>query len=127
MSFKTIEKIFHSGALKKGVAIGAHLSSKRILCVLRFGSDILEAMNWGPGCYLGLAYGTGHHAGKLRIGLDELSGFKLQRGAPRDVSKALRCSRIGDGKKHKSQSVQYKIAIGYLYINLPDWARPMDK
>jgi hypothetical protein len=126
MSFETIEKK-HGAAQAKGVAVGAGRYSQGIAVRIRFAPDVLNAMDWSPGRCLGLAYGTGRHAGKLRIGLDELNGLRLQNNGLRDRSKFLVCTRIGDGKKHPSQSAPHKISNGYLYIDLPDWALPADR
>ncbi len=124
MSFKTIEKRRGSIAHRRGVSIGAVSRGKYIYSRFRFGADILETMNWSPGCHLALAYGDGHDKGKLRIGLDDLNGFTLQKGAPRDKGKYLQCRGIGDGKEHARVLVPHKISNGCLYIDLPDWACP---
>ncbi len=125
MSFKAIEHPKH-GPLATGVSIGASITGNRSAVRIRFGVDILNAMKWAPGCYLGLARGDGRDAGKLRIGLNELNGYKLLKGAPRDRSKFLFCGRLSDGKKHPSKFAPHQIRNGYLYIDLPDWARPAE-
>ena len=127
MSFRLIERTANHGSLASGVAVGAVKTTQGIKFRLRFAPDVLNAMNWSSGCYLSLAYGEGHHAGKLRIGADELNGFKLQKGTPNDRSKFLNCTRIGDGQVHKRAPIPHKISDGYLYIDLPDWAQPSDE
>ncbi len=124
MAFKTIEKMHSGGAPATGVAIGRAQRGRGLITKIRFGPDILEAMNWAPGCRVTLAHGDGPHAGKLRIGADELNGFKILEGRSTDKSKFMFCSKIGDGKKHKREAVSHKITDGYLYIDLPDWAKP---
>ena len=124
MSFETIEKQLHNGTLAKGVAISASVRSPKISTRIRFAPDVLDAMNWYPGCRLGLAHGKGRDAGKLRIGPDDLNGFKLLNGGSTDKSKFLYCACIGDGKLHRRQLTPHTIHNGYLYIDLPDWAVP---
>ncbi len=123
MSFKMIERENNSRSLAVGVAVGAVKTTQDVKFRLRFAPDILDAMNWQPGCRLGLAFGEGSDDGKLRIGSDKLNGFKLQNGARHDRSKYMQCGRIGDQHLHKRESAPHEIRDGYLYIDLPDWAR----
>jgi len=125
MTFKTIENQY-GGAQRKGVSIAVVKRKHRFTTRIRIGADILNLMGWAPGHCLGLAYEENPHGNKLRIGLDPLNGYKLQRGAPRDRGKYLQCTRIGDRKEHKRQTVSYKIVDDYLFVDLPDWVKLLD-
>ncbi len=122
MAFTTIE----NKPPRRGVAISATKCGSSFHPRLRFAPDVIDAMGWTVGDRLMLAYGTGKDKGKLQIKLDYLNGFKLRRGAPRDRSRFLICVRLGDGKPHKIQTAPHEISNGYLFVVLPDWARPTE-
>ena len=127
MTFKVIQNQLSHSAQRKSVSIGAVRNGKYTTTRIRFGSDILDAMGWLPGCRLSLAFGEDVHKGKLRIKLDDLNGYKLQRGAPRDKGKYLQCARIGDGKKHIRRAASHEIIGNYLFVDLPNWLQPLDE
>ncbi len=123
MGFQIIDNRSHGRNVASGVAIGTCVAGRNLKVRIRFAPDVIEVMGWKNGAKLEIAYGDSKDVGKLRIGLNELCGFKLRSGGPNNRSKTIHCNQIGNGTKQKSQHVEHKIKNGYLYIELPEWAR----
>ncbi len=123
MTFQTIEKTARGSAPCKGCAVAVNSAGKKLMFYMRFGADVMERLGVGRGDRLAVERGDDKHANQLRLKKGDLSGFKIGRGGNYTQAGRINLVSLVTKEKHQITAVPHKFSNGYLYVELPEWAR----
>ena len=122
MTFQTIEKTAAGRAPCKGCAVAVNSAGKKLMFYMRLSSDVMERLGVGVGDRLVVEQGDSEHFGQLRLKKGDLSGFKIGRNGNQRAGR-INLVALVTKRNHPITAAPHKFSNGYLYIELPDWAR----
>jgi hypothetical protein len=123
MAFQTIEKTTLGAEPVRGCAVSVYSMGKRLFFDLRLGTDVMERLGVGHGDRLVVERGDGKHVNQLRLKPGTMSGFKIGYMGKNGRAGHIRLASLVTKQKHRITAAPHKFNNGYLYVELPDWAR----